>query len=133
MNFLPFGVYIFQFFSQTLFIEFVISFKQFSSLVGVYICDFLLQTLIFNYYGVWRKIHFCQTPSTYFHTPFLPQNNKKGSTQKFFLHRPQLAILSINYFWIFMVRPIRFLATSTLITCTSTMSPTLTASSGCLI
>ena len=34
---------------------------------------------------------------------------------------------------IFMVRLIRFFATSTLKTCTSTISPTLTASSGCLI
>ena len=34
---------------------------------------------------------------------------------------------------IFMVRPIRFLGTSTVSTCTSTISPTLTASKGCLI
>ena len=42
---------------------------------------------------------------------------------------------SFLYFFcsIFMVRAILFLGTSTLITCTSTTSPTLTASNGCLI
>ena len=41
--------------------------------------------------------------------------------------------LALSSFPIFIVRPIRFFATSTEITCTSTISPTLTASSGCLM
>lgn len=60
-----------------------------------------------------------------FYVPIIAQGKQKSNTDFFCFYFLSLAI--------FMVRPIRFFATSTESTCTSTTSPTLTASKGCLI